>query len=290
MRRALPLLGPEARTQVERMISPESLGTVAAVLALWVGSHFIGLGEVVDIVLLVGGVAALGVAVFDGVEELFEFASLSLGAQSEADLEKFAQHFARAVGILGVQAVSGILFRGAPKTWSGGRINVGAPPKFVRGAFSEPRGRWRLEKEGPASGVRSSSPDWAPQPIGAWRRCMRAFTALLTPKVNILRNFRVSGRAASYKRSALSKYLEEALAETVAQVGVNGWQSVFTGISFPVKNGYVTLLRRASAGQRTLYPVLPELAGLLAGGFILGGEACDIRFSTMQPPANLEAN
>jgi hypothetical protein len=81
----------------------------------------------------------------------------------------------------------------------------------------------------------------------------------------------------------LSKYLEEALAETVAQVGVNGVRAGFTGISFPVTNGYVTLLRKGVSGDRILYPVIPELAGLVVGGFVLGGDSYEVRFSAGRP-------
>jgi hypothetical protein len=108
----------------------------------------------------------------------------------------------------------------------------------------------------------------------------------LTPKLNVLRRFRVSGRMASYVRSPLSKYLEEALAEAAAQVGANGLRSIFTGVSFPVTNGYVTLLRKGVSGERTLYPVLPELAGLVVGGFLLGGDSYEVRFTAGRPVPN----
>jgi hypothetical protein len=48
---------------------------------------------------------------------------------------------------------------------------------------------------------------------------------------------------AGYKRLALLRYLEEALAETVAQVGAGGlkYLRVRRGITFPVRLGYVTI-------------------------------------------------
>ena len=44
-----------------------------------------------------------------------------------------------------------------------------------------------------------------------------------------------------YQRSSLMRYLEEALAETYAQVRVNGASAAFDGVRFPVTNGYVEL-------------------------------------------------
>jgi hypothetical protein len=83
----------------------------------------------------------------------------------------------------------------------------------------------------------------------------------------------------SYERSALSKYLEEALAETIAQVSVNGFRSTFRGVTFPVRGRYVTLLR--VEGKRL--PFLPEVGGLVVGGFWIHGMKFQI-WSTARPP------
>jgi len=45
----------------------------------------------------------------------------------------------------------------------------------------------------------------------------------------------------AYSRSAIMRYLEDMLAETFAQLRVNGVQGLLTGIRFPVANGYMTL-------------------------------------------------
>jgi hypothetical protein len=111
---------------------------------------------------------------------------------------------------------------------------------------------------------------------------------ILTPKLQLLRQFRIENRTASYTRSTLGKYLEEALAETVAQVGVNGFGHVFKGIAFPIREKYVTLLRPerivTSYGTEVLLPVLPEAAGLFAGSLLVSGMRVDI-FMTEGRPA-----
>ena len=56
--RTLPKLGPEARAQLQAIIEPQSLAIIAGVLVAWVVSHAFGVGEIIDIVLLVAGVLA----------------------------------------------------------------------------------------------------------------------------------------------------------------------------------------------------------------------------------------
>jgi hypothetical protein len=52
MRRSLPHLPEGARALVESMLSPGSLALIAGTIAVWAGSHFFGVGEVVDVILL----------------------------------------------------------------------------------------------------------------------------------------------------------------------------------------------------------------------------------------------
>lgn len=291
--RSLPLLGPEAQEQVKQLLSPTTLAIVAGVLVAWIVSHAFGIGEIVDIILIAAGVLAIGLAVFDGIGHLYDFAMLALNAKKDADFDRSAQHFAKAVSILGIQAVLAVLFRGAPKTYKGGKVDVGTPPPYVKGAKSRPP--LRSTKTMPAGqGYTTAWGEIVISRLGT--RADRRLVALhenvhrmLTPKLDILRNFRVSGRSASYSRSPLSMYLEEALAETVAQVGVNGFKSVFTGIAFPVKNGYVTLFRPVKINGEIIKPFLPEAGALVAGGFLLGGDKYEILLSPGKPRLNEKA-
>jgi hypothetical protein len=65
--------------------------------------------------------------------------------------------------------------------------------------------------------------------------------SFLSPRLNALRELRADVGIWGYKRSALLKYLEEALAETYAQVSVRGVRHLPQGIRFPIQQGYVTL-------------------------------------------------
>jgi hypothetical protein len=107
-----------------------------------------------------------------------------------------------------------------------------------------------------------------------------AIHRLLTPKLYLLREFRVQNRTASYVRSALSKYLEEAVAESYAQIKMGGIAKAIVGITFPVKQEYVTLLasRYSTMQQRMIHPVLPEAGGLIAGWLTIADERFDLIF------------
>jgi hypothetical protein len=86
--------------------------------------------------------------------------------------------------------------------------------------------------------------------------------SFLSPKLSVLRGFRAELGMAAYERSSLMKYLEEALAETYAQVRVRGLRGLPTGIRFPIQHGYVTLSS-----------VLKEAAiGTAIGAVAVGGE------------------
>jgi len=289
LKRALPLLAPEARRQIEKLLDPETLWIVAGVLTAWIVSHAFGIGEIIDAIIVGLGTVAIGLSIFEGLDALYLFGKLAIDAQSSQDLDDSARYFARAVAVLGVQAVLAFLFKGTPKTFKDRRFNMGAPPAYAAGLRSKPplvatrrlpAGAGETEFWG---GIRISRLGTATD-----RRLAaihESIHRMLAPKLAILRNFRVGGRAASYNRSSLAVYLEEALAETAAQVGVNGVGSAFRGVSFPVKFGYVTLLREATIRGQRVRPFLPELGGLTAGGFIYGGVAYEIWWSPRPPKA-----
>jgi hypothetical protein len=93
----------------------------------------------------------------------------------------------------------------------------------------------------------------------------------LAPKLYLLREFRMGGRWDSYTRSSLYRFVEEALAETIAQVGVTGMRNFFLGIRFPVGARYVYLTRGGGFDPRFLGKgVLPEGAALLTHGVVSG--------------------
>jgi hypothetical protein len=278
------MLPEDAREEVEALLSPESLAVIAGVLVLWVVSHFFGVGEVADAVLLVVGVVALGGVALRAAGELYEFGSGAVNAKSEEDLDRAAKHFSEAVALVGIQAVAAILLKKAPKAFR--KTYNNAKPYTLRTVPPAPRTPGKLfyrPKVTAVAGGRageglttaygdiyySSRGSAEAQRLARVHEKVHSF---LTPKLQIMREVRVVLSSNGYIKSHLLRYLEEALAETVAQVTVRGWREAVVGITFPVKNGYVTVAEMRA-----------EAAGILLGPINVSGMAYKVFFSSTAP-------
>lgn len=73
--------------------------------------------------------------------------------------------------------------------------------------------------------------------------------SILSPKLLKFREFRASIGMTLYQKSYIMRGLEEALAETVAQLRVNGIKGLPTGLMFPIKNGYLSVSTLGEAAQ-----------------------------------------
>jgi hypothetical protein len=272
--RSLPKLGPGVREQVSALLTKETLGVMAAVLTAWVVSHAFGVGEAIDLIILAAGAIAIGMAVFEGLDQLYHFARRTYGARSTDDLDAAAGHFARAVAILGIQAVLAVLLRGAPRSYKGGTRAYG--PVTPVGQAYKPTLRWSKVgtngKKLPAGAggtdswgdivVSSRGSSTTRQLVMLHERIHQ----ILTPKLYRLRNFRIANRDASYVYSSLSRLLEEALAETYAQAKVHGALEALSAIRFPIQQRYVYLFRRGGYKPNLEgMGVVPELLGIAVG-------------------------
>jgi hypothetical protein len=72
--------------------------------------------------------------------------------------------------------------------------------------------------------------------------------SFLSPKFKLFRELRADFATAGYQKSATLRYIEEALAESYAQMRVNGIKGLPTGIKFPIKEGYVSIQALAAEG------------------------------------------
>ncbi len=279
IRRSLPLLPAEVRGQLEALLTPQALAVMTGVLVVWAGSHFVGIGEVADGLIIIVGVAALGAVAIEGARELVAFATTAIGADSEADLDKAARHFARAVSVLGVQAVLAVLLR-KPKVFRRPNVHLPAPPPRSGRFFYRPTITRGVNLP---PGVPGKTTDWGDILI-SWRVSGREARltelhervhSILTAKLYRLRRFRVQVSANSYSKSELLRYLEEALAETFAQACVNGPRGIITGIVFPVREGYVNLSGFPSMGH--------EVRGILLGPVTVGGMLYTAHYSRQRP-------
>jgi len=139
--RTVDKVGPEAKAELLQLLSADSLKLIAGVLLAWIVAHAFGLGEIIDAILLVGGALSVGWAIFDGVDHLYEFAKLTYTGRSASEFEMAADHLAKAISILGIQAVLAVIFKGAkwPRTGRGGRLNVGPAPAEEAGLRYKPK-------------------------------------------------------------------------------------------------------------------------------------------------------
>ncbi len=279
IRRALPKLAPEARDQLSALLRPGALAIVAGALGAWIVGHAFGYGEVIDVVIAVTGYASIGLAVFSGFDELLLFARLTWSSTTEAGLDAAATHLSRAIAILGVQTVLAVLFRRRP---GGGRVAAGEPPPAGAGLRYEPT--TSFDAAVPAGQgwttfwgdvTVSTSGSAQDQAVVLLHERVHQF---LAPKFYPLRRFRVENRIGSYFKSSLYRYVEEALAETIGQIGAQNMSALFLGLRFPVENGYVFLTRAGGFGPAMGGAgLLPEGAALIGSGLV-GSLAFELYF------------
>ncbi len=95
----------------------------------------------------------------------------------------------------------------------------------------------------------------------------------LSPKTGPFRKLRAELNMGGYERSALLRYLEEALAEGYAQMKVNGLEKAFQAYRFPVEgdNAYVTVAAL-------------KAEGVALGTITLGGTLFYVSISRGKPP------
>jgi hypothetical protein len=248
---------------------------------VWAGSHAFGVGEIVDIVLLGIGVVALGFAVFEGAAELYDFTVGALSARSDADLEKAGRHFARAVTLLGVSTLQALLLRGQgravlargrpqiyPRPYvglpppAGNQLRVSRPAQIAGGSLGE------TTAYGVISIARNQS--LSEQRVTLFHELVHRH---FSPRIGPFRKLRAEINMSAYSRSALLRYLEEALAEGYAQLRVHGLANALGAIKFPLQGGYVIVSQLAFEGRAI-------------GTITLGGMLFNVSMSLGQIPSH----
>jgi hypothetical protein len=229
---------------------------MAGTLVVWAGSHFFGVGEIVDILLLGVGAVTLGFAVFEGADELYQFTTLALNANTEADLESAGQHFAHAVTLLGISTLQAILLRGQgraviargrPRIYA--RVRVGTPPpagnelRLTRPSRLPGGNLGVTDEYGVITVARNQS--LSEQRITLLHELVHRY---FSPRSGPLRRLRAEINMSGYSRSALLRYLEDALAEGYAQLRVHGLARALMQYRFPLDFGYVTVSQLAAEG------------------------------------------
>ena len=97
-------MAPELAAQFRSMLTPSSMAMIAATFTALAVSQAFGIGEVVDLILLVVGAFFVGMAVFTAAEDIVECVKTTVKAKTPADLDRAADYLAQAIAILGVVA------------------------------------------------------------------------------------------------------------------------------------------------------------------------------------------
>jgi hypothetical protein len=229
---------------------------IAGTLVLWAGSHFVGVGEIVDAILLGVGGVFLGLSVFEGASELLDFANVALRANSTDQLDRAGRHFARAVTILGISTIQALLLRGQARAV----INRGMPTYRGRVKLSAPPpagNQLRITRPASIGGARGTTNPYGVIRIARNQSMTDQRTALfhelvhryLSPRTGPLRKLRAEIGITAYTRSALLKYLEEALAQGYGMLRVYGLAQAVEAYRFPLQYGYVTVSQLVVEGQ-----------------------------------------
>lgn len=97
-----PKLPQEVRQQFRNFFTGENLVVAGGLLAAWAVSHVFGFGEAADVVLLGVGYIFLGKAAFDAGQEFGHFLNTTATAETEQDLDRAADHLAKAIVGFGI--------------------------------------------------------------------------------------------------------------------------------------------------------------------------------------------
>jgi hypothetical protein len=296
--RRTALLLPEAvGNELMKLLEPLALAIMAAVIVIWAVSHFFGVGEIADVVLLILGIVSIGPMAWIAGEHLVKFAVGTVSAEKDSDLDGAAKNLSEAIALLGVQVVMLLLLKKAPKVLKDSKVlhekpsvtprnfrNIGEPPTSSKHFFENYEGNLSFfEHPFPGVGQKAGGSTSAFGDIHIIYAKTATFSELkiavfhervhqfLTPRLQVFKFLRQTSailKKNSYFQSYILRYMEEALAETFAQVAVNGWRTFFIGIKFPVAEGYVSLAK-----------IGVEAKGILLGPINVGGMTFNVYYN-----------
>lgn len=112
-KRTIPKLPADMREQFAALLSAENLATTATVLGVWATSQACGVGEAVDVGLIIFGVWTMGTQVLGVARDLGQFVRIAQRARTASDLEVASLHLARALSVIGVVAFAAMVTKGA---------------------------------------------------------------------------------------------------------------------------------------------------------------------------------
>jgi hypothetical protein len=162
-------MAPELAAQFRAMLTPSAIAGVAATFTALAVSQAFGIGEVVDLILLVVGAFVAGMAVFPAAENIVECVKTTVRAKTPADLERAADYLAQAIAILRVVVFFALIekisekFGGAASAEEPGSAEEpsakppDAPPPKTSPAPKEPPAKGATNPSGEAGGALPTS-------------------------------------------------------------------------------------------------------------------------------------
>lgn len=279
--RAAILLPAEVGRQLLTLVEPGSLAIMAGIVTIWAGAQFFGVGEIADVVILVGGWALFGGVAVRAAELDYQAGKLTAVATNVGQLDLAAEKLAMAVSLIGVQATLAIFLDKPGNAMKNQffRDDRRLNPFPYKGFAGLPKNRWWgyvPKTEGVTGGGMTAGEGGTSVATGDITYSLKGSDSdrkmalaheqvhrFLTPRLQVLRQLRTFMRAQGYNRSYVLRYLEEAMAETNAQVRVKGLTraNLIEGIRFPIGDDY----------DITVGAMKSELKQIFLGPIIVGG-------------------
>lgn len=110
-RRTTPKLPAETRAEFAALLTGSNLAIFTGVLVAWAGSHFFGVGEIIDVILLVVGAFTIGLQIGQVARDLWSFVDIARNATSCDDLDLAADHLARVVVTIGITVFIALIMK-----------------------------------------------------------------------------------------------------------------------------------------------------------------------------------
>ena len=148
-RLSLDKMPADLAAEVAGLLSPQSFALMIGMFGAAMAAELYGgpLALVIDLVLLSAGLYLLGSQAKEAGENIIEFYSSASNAQTDEDMDKAAEAFAKVVTMIGVNAVAAILFgkvdRKAKKAFKDRFVKAGTPPRKL-GEIAAPKTPGRL--------------------------------------------------------------------------------------------------------------------------------------------------
>lgn len=101
------------KQQFRQLFSAQNVAITTGVIGLWAGSHYVGIGLVVDALLLGAAAFMTGMQLSEAASDLYSFFDKAAGARTVADLHAASEHMARFVATVGIDVFIGLITRRA---------------------------------------------------------------------------------------------------------------------------------------------------------------------------------